>query len=211
MTVAVLCAVVTAGIAVRREFFPPNPMQVVKREPVKVQNWEEIISKGHRMGPANAAVTLVEFGDFECPACRKFTLTSMRAIRNQYPNDVALVFRHWPLPYHKSARIAALASECAGAQGRFEAMHDLFYRKQDSLATKSIQAFATEAGVTDLPAFGRCMIASDFDSVIASDTAAALQLKGRGTPMILLNGMNLNLVPDSAMLAKLVEEALRRK
>jgi protein-disulfide isomerase len=170
------------------------------------------------MGPENPIVIIVEFADFQCPACRGFTVRSLAAIRRQYPTQVAVVFRNWPLPYHKQSLPAARAAECAGAQGQFEAMHDLFYAEQDSLGRKTFDRFAKEAGVADAAAFRRCNESTLPLASVAVDTLAVRNLlvagkplKAGGTPTIIINGLKLGAIPDSAALDTLVREAMRGK
>lgn len=83
----------------------------------------------HKIGPANAKVTLVEFGDFQCPACGSAHPVVTQIIKT-YKNDVQFVFRNYPLPVHKNALVAAEAAEAAGAQGKFFEMHDLLFENQ---------------------------------------------------------------------------------
>jgi protein-disulfide isomerase len=183
MVVAVTCAVVITALRVRDALRPaPAAAQrgPASTDPVPVPDWQQYAAVGHRMGPANAPVTIIEFADFECPVCRKFELGALRYIRNRYPNDVQVVFRHWPLPYHRFAYPAARAAECAGAQGKFEAYHDLLYEKQDSLGLKSFDSFARDAGVADLTVFATCDTATLPVAVIARDSAAARRIGGRG-------------------------------
>jgi protein-disulfide isomerase len=159
------------------------------------------------MGPQGAKVTILEFADFECPACRQFEPT-LRAARAKYPSDVAVVFRHWPLPYHHFALPAARAAECANAQGRFEAMHDLLYARQDSLGLKSFASFAADAGVADTAAFDVCNRSGGPVMALAADTTDARQLGGRGTPTVVVNGLLLG-VPNGAALDKAIQDALK--
>jgi len=179
-------------------------------EPVAVADWKEYAAVGHRIGSAGAPVTILEFGDFECPACRRFELDALRPIEAMYPSQVAVVFRNWPLPYHKFAYPSARAAECAGDQGRFEAIHDLFYAKQDSLGLKSFAAFARDAGVRDSAAFARCIGGARFERTITADSAAAKRIGGTGTPTLVINGLRLVSIPDSAELDRLVRDALKK-
>src|SRR5436190_1726078 len=81
----------------------------------------------HVLGPANAAVTLEEFGDFQCPPCAKLS-EPINQLQKQY--NLRVIFRQFPLPMHANAKEAAFASEAAARQGRFWQMHDLLYREQ---------------------------------------------------------------------------------
>lgn len=207
VSVAVLCAVVVAVSTVHREFFSVSGNRSGEPKPVPVANWKTY-AVGHWFGPANAPVTIIEFADFECSACRAFTLGPLQAIRDKYPTQVAVVFRHWPLGYHRFAYASARAAECAGRQGKFEQFHDLAYLKQDSLGLKPFVDYARDVGVTDLPAFGSCNTAASPVAVIEADKLAAKSVGGSGTPTILINGLRLPGAPDTARLEQFVREAL---
>jgi protein-disulfide isomerase len=162
------------------------------------------------MGPAHAPVTIVEFADFECPACRLVTRTALRAIRAEYPTKVAILFRHWPLSYHPHAYPAARAAECAAAQDRFAEFHDLLYKLQDSLGHKSMSGFAKDAEVPDIAAFDRCDALTDTIPIIEADIPEVTALGGTGTPTIIVNGLQLMTVPDSGSLEQLVRAAIKK-
>lgn len=80
-------------------------------------------------GPKNSKVTVVEFGDFQCPACGA-SHPIVKQITDEYKSNVTFVFRHFPLPMHKNAVKAALAAEAAGSQNKFFEMHDLLFENQ---------------------------------------------------------------------------------
>jgi protein-disulfide isomerase len=198
-----VCAIVVAVTVVRRDRNGPNrPAQLADR---KVDDWGTIKSTGHLIGSPRAPVAIVEFADFECPACRVFALGTLRALRSQRSEQVSVVFRHWPLTQHRFAMAAASAAECASAQGRFEAIHDLLYLKQDSLGFKNFQDFARESGVPDLNAFSVCMADSTVRRPIDRDVRAIAANKGLGTPTIIVNGVLLGGVPDSARMFRIVD------
>ncbi len=203
---AVVVAAAVVTLAVRREFFPPAPGPTARStEPVPVNNWEELIASGHSVGPPDASATVLVFADFECPACRELALGPLREIRERHGEEVRVIHRHWPLPYHRFAYPAARASECAAAQDRFQAYHDLLYEKQDSLGLKSFSEFAVESEVPDIPAFEECNARSERLGVISADSAAVRSIGGTGTPTVVVNGLRL---PDARLLESIVEEAV---
>jgi protein-disulfide isomerase len=207
---SVTCAVVVTFLLLRREFFPPQPPPppgARADSTLSDGDWQRVREGALRIGPANATLEIVEFADFECPACRSFQMRALRPIRRAYPNDVAVVFRHWPLAYHRFALPSARAAECAAAQGRFEEMHDLLYLKQDSLGLKTYPEFATESGVTDLIAFVACLADPRHAPRFDADTKLATDMGGTGTPTIIVNGRRLGSIPDSAKLDQLVQDA----
>jgi protein-disulfide isomerase len=203
--VLTICAVVVTGLLVRREFAGPaetGPPAI--RETVR--DWQAYDDGRHRVGPEEAVVTIVEFSDFQCPFCR-VAAGKLDSLRDEYPRDVAVVYRHFPMPQHRHAVAAAQASECAGAQGRFWQMHDALYTKQDSIGVVGWTRFASDAGVGDLAAFETCL-RDDAPGAIRSDTRAARRLKVNGTPTLLINEHRVVGVQPLDTLRAYVREAL---
>ena len=97
-------------------------------------------------GPADARITIVEFSDFQCPYCAA-AATKINDLMKQYPNDVKLVFKQFPLDIHGQARLAAQASLAAHAQGKFWELHDRMFANFRRLNRESILLWAKEAGV----------------------------------------------------------------
>ncbi len=209
-TIAVACAITVTALVIRRQFAHVAVGAPVGGPPTPVTGWTKLIGSGHRMGSSRAPVTILEFADSECPYCRAFTTGPLRAIRSEFAGDVAVIFRHWPLPYHEFAYPAARAAECAAAQGHLDAFHDALYAQQDSLGLKSFVRLAMEVGIRDTAAFDRCAVASTPVPAIDAHSAAARAMGGTGTPAIVVNGMLLHELPDSARLEALVKSALRK-
>ena len=208
------CALVVTSLVVRREISGESavfaPRGIGDYQPILVSGWDSLVSKGHRFGPDSATVTILEFADFQCPACRRFTEVALRPLLEEFPSDLSVVFRHWPLPYHQHAYQAARASECADGQGRFREFHDALYEFQDSLGIITFQAFGRIAGLADLASFETCLSRTDSLPEISEDIATVKRLGGRGTPTVIVNGQLLNGVPDSAGLAAIVRR-IRQK
>jgi protein-disulfide isomerase len=149
-------------------------------------------------GPSDAWVTVVEFSDFECPACLGAEPVVL-ALLADLPADVRLLYRHFPLPQHANAGPAAEAAECARLQGTppdgsFWAMHDALFETQASWAPLSTDAataaFATLAGqiaVPDAVAWRTCMTTHATQARVAADQALAAPFL-RGTPTFVVNG-----------------------
>lgn len=101
----------------------------------------------HLQGSAHARVTLVEYGDFECPSCRMAAPTP-RLLMERFPNRIRFIWRHFPLEEaHPHALQAAEASEAAAAQGHFWPMHDLLLENQAHLKPKDLERHAAELGL----------------------------------------------------------------
>ncbi|HLK36961.1 MAG TPA: DsbA family protein [Polyangiaceae bacterium] len=141
-------------------------------------------------GPADAWVTLVEFGDFECPACG-WEEPILRNLLQEYPKDLRLVFKNFPLTdIHPWAEGAALAAGCALPQGGFWQMHDLLFANQTALDAESLVIYANTAGL-DVGAWRRCMVSSPPAQVVAADLALGTSLEVDATPTFVLNGVRI--------------------
>src|SRR5215471_16784128 len=103
----------------------------------------------HILGPETAKVTVVEYGDFECPNCGQ-AYPAVKILRKYFGERMRFVFRHFPLrEIHPHAELAAEAAEAAGAQGKFWSMHDLLFENQSHLNVRSLRRYA-EAAELDL-------------------------------------------------------------
>jgi Na+/H+ antiporter NhaA len=132
-------------------------------------------------GPVDAPLTLVEYGDFECPFCAKAT-GAARELRVRFGDELRYVFRHLPLPdVHPHAELAACASVAAAAQGRFWEMHDLLFQHQDQLELEDLVGYAGELGL-DVEAFLRSLEDPATHRRVRADVASAEASGARGTP-----------------------------
>lgn len=203
--VLTLCAVAITGILLRREFFASPPPD---QAPHDVEHWKELAAGGHKMGAASAAVQILEFSDFQCPFCAQLE-PRLHAIRAKYPAQVAVVYRHFPLDVHPHAAQAALASECAAAQGRFEPFHDALFAAQDSIGVTSWDQFARRAGIPAIDAFHACVESKQYAGKVDQDAAAALSVSAQGTPTLIVNGRMFPDAPSDEQLDTEVQRALR--
>lgn len=203
-----VCAVVVTGITVK-SWMDHRPTYEAE-QPTTIQDWEKYAAVGHRMGPADAPVVITEFSDFQCPFCRKMH-DMLKTVESKHPGSIALVYRHYPLSMHPQAMPAAIAAECAGAQGKFAAIHDLLFNQQDSLGKKPWEAYATEAGVSDIAAFSSCLKSTIPTSVIARDTVAGNAVKVSGTPTLIINDLKVPAVTDEKQLDKYIEDGMKKR
>jgi protein-disulfide isomerase len=199
----VLCAVILTGLALRREFFAPEPQP--KRQ--LVSDWPRYAAHGQRIGGTGLPVTVVVFSDFQCPACRLLA-DNLETVRKKHPRQIGVVYRHYPLPNHPHAASAARASECAGRQGRFEAYHNALFQEQTSIGDTSWIRFAMRAQVPDSAAFSECMGDSRMSAAVERDLRDAEQLGVMGTPTLLINGVRLDGAPKLNVLEAYVRRAL---
>ncbi|MFF2622610.1 DsbA family protein [Oerskovia jenensis] len=140
----------------------------------------------HVFGDPDAPVTIVEFGDFECPYCHD-AAPVLRAVVEESGGQVRLVFRHFPLfEVHPYALTAALAAEAAGAQGRFWDMHDLLFAHQDRLDDVGLAHWAQKLGLDGASVVGDA--AQQHGDVVERDYLAGGALGVRGTPTVYVDG-----------------------
>jgi len=166
-------------------------------------------AKGPTRGPADAAVTLVEFADFQCPYCRREHLI-LQAILKRYPHQVRLVYRHLPLSdLHPQAMHAAQAAVCSDKQGRFWEMHDTLFTQEGDLSDASLEAAATSVGL-DKKRFDECVRSLDVNKVIYADLHAAQELSLRGTPALFINGRFVSGARSEEQLAAIIDEELQQ-
>jgi Na+/H+ antiporter NhaA len=164
----------------------------------------------HIRGPDDAPVTLVEYGDFECPYCGRAE-PSVRALLSERGADIRFVFRHLPLTdVHEHAQLAAEAAEAAGSQGRFWEMHDLLLDHQEALTGRDLMRYAEELGL-DVDQFHREMKEHEHAPRVARDVESA-ELSGvAGTPTFFINGQRHHGAYDIATLTKAIGAARARQ
>ena len=206
------CAVIVTGIVVARELRPTPQASGGNPSIATVDDWQVLADGGHHAGPSDASVTIVEFGDYECPLCKE-AVPHLDAIRRKYPSDVRLVYRHLPLSQHPSAYPAARAAECAGEQGVFWEFHDALYSRSAWQYGDGYGRFAELArnvGVGSLDRFNECLDREGPVPAIAADQAAANDAGLAGTPTFVINGDVYRGVVDSLEFEAILE-AVRRK
>jgi protein-disulfide isomerase len=150
-------------------------------------------------GAADAWVTLVEFGDFECPFCGEEEPV-VEALLKEYPNDLRLVWKNFPLTnIHPYAQGAAVAAVCAGAQGDFWPMHDTLFEDQTALTSADLASYALEVGV-DMGTWQTCIASSAPLQTIDADVALGTSVGISGTPTFFVNGVAIvGAVPQSEL------------
>src|SRR5712671_3848983 len=166
----------------------------------------------HVLGPADAAVTLEEFGDFQCPPCGKLS-EPINQLQKKY--NLRVIYREFPLPIHAHAKEAAYAAEAAARQGRFWQMHDLLYREQAvwSKSTDARALFNAYAGMLqlDLGRFRKDMDSSDVQQQVENDQQRSAVIGVKTTPTIFLN---IEVVPPKQInpdeLPGMVEAAVKK-
>ncbi|GAB3302253.1 hypothetical protein GCM10027451_06330 [Geodermatophilus aquaeductus] len=144
-------------------------------------------ARDHVRGPADAPLTLVEYGDFECPFCGRAT-GAIEEVRERFGDRLRYVFRHLPLvDVHPHARLAAEAAEAAAAQGRFWEMHDRLFAAQDRLTPGDLLEHAAAIGL-DVPRFARDLGAGRHARRVQEDVDSAEASGVEGTPTFFVHG-----------------------
>ncbi|WP_069388068.1 DsbA family protein [Cellulosimicrobium cellulans] len=160
---------------------------MTEQTPARVPVEELVPADAHVLGDPAAPVTLVEFGDLECPYCAA-AAPVLRDVVASSAGRVRLVFRHFPLfEIHPHALTAALAVEAAGAQGRFWEMHEAFFAHQDRLDDAGLAERAAELGLDGASVVGDA--AQQHAGAVQRDYAAALALGVQGTPTLFVDGV----------------------
>ncbi len=160
-------------------------------------------------GTEAAPVTIVEWSDFECPYC-KSVLPTLERILEEYPEQVRLVFRHFPLhAIHPNAQAAAEAGVCAQDLGAFWELHDLMFEEQDTLTLDDLKDKAARAGL-DAEAFAACLEQDGIADRVHADRRAGVEVGVNGTPALYVNGRPLAGAVAYEQLAEVVEDELER-
>ena len=138
-------------------------------------------------GVENAKVKIVEFSDFECPACKAAT-QAVKALDEKYGYQIKIEFKYFPLiSIHRNSFLAAMAAECANDQGKFWAYHDKLFAHQDSLEKSVLLQFAKDLNL-DMNSFVACLDSGAKSKIILADMAEGNNLGFNGTPTFFVNG-----------------------
>lgn len=198
-----------AGFGFLVYFFNPS----VKSAPTPINPDLLIKDTIHMTGAKEAKVTLVEFGDYQCPACGQIYPITEELIKiyGQNPN-FNFVYRHFPLPQHKNARIAAEAAEAASAQGKFWEMHKLLYENQNEWSEISdpVSIFKKYAEQINLNTseFVDALNRHTYINIVQFDMNAGIKISLDYTPTLFINGIeekNINLNSLKAEIDALIE------
>jgi protein-disulfide isomerase len=158
----------------------------------------------HSLGPDEAPVTLVEYGDFECEHCGEAhgVIKEVLAARE---GDIRFVFRNFPLTQsHPHAQQAAEAAEAAAAQGAFWPMHDHLYEHQDALDPDALTGYATAIGL-DVEQFQRDLTEHTYADEVRADFLSGVRSGVNGTPTFFINGQRHDGPWDAASLLAVVD------
>jgi protein-disulfide isomerase len=142
------------------------------------------------LGPRDAAITLVEFSDFQCPYCFQGA-AQLHALLRAYPTQVKLIFKQYPLDIHSQAALAAAASVAAHRQGKFWRLHDAMFEKRQDLSRPSLLALARRVGL-DIQRFTADLDSTEVKAVVTRDRQDGDRAGVEGTPSVFINGQHYN-------------------
>ncbi|MFB6264007.1 MAG: DsbA family protein [Bradymonadaceae bacterium] len=181
-------------------FFKPSDKIPVGDSPVK--------------GPKDAKITIVEFSEFQCPFCQKVQGTLDKVMKN-YSGKVRIVFKHYPLPFHKQAKPASRVALAAKEQGKFWEMHDKLYANQKSWkngdVTKAAEKYAKQIGL-DVEQFKKDLKnnKSKYNKIIKQETKLGKKLGVKGTPHLFVNGERISGAQPYSKFKSVIESKLEQ-
>lgn len=185
-------------------------------------DWQTYIANGAILGPSDADVNILVFGDYECPVSR-YADQHIQHVREAYGARVAVVYRHYPLSYHPIGYVAATAAECANQQERFEEFHTVMHEDPEWIdharpsgtgeaspwVVGILHAIASRAGVPDMKRFQACLGGKEGSSGIERDIAVGRELGVDGVPTVIVNRREFPVPPDSIQLRTEIERQIR--
>ena len=146
------------------------------------------VDRDHIQGPADAAVTLLEYGDYQCPYCGA-AYPIVKEVQDRMGDELRFVFRNFPITTsHPHAEQAAEAAEAAGSQGRFWEMHDTLYENQRQLGDDDLRSYAARLGL-DLESFERDLAEHVHAARVREDFMTGVRSGVNGTPTFYINGV----------------------
>jgi len=179
---------------------------------VREENFHYTPENPSKGDPRTAPVVIVGFSEFQCPFCAR-VLPTLDKIQETYGDQVAIVFRHYPLPMHKESYKAAEAGQCANDQGRFWEMHDLLFQKfqnqgRGALQVKQLKGYAAQIGLNQTT-FDHCLDSGEHAATVEADTKAGKAAGVSGVPTFFVNGQSLKGAQPFHNFANVIDAALK--
>ncbi len=167
-----------------------NTAQGQAQVPENVTRYDVPVDDDYSHGPADAPITIIEFSDYECPYCQRWYEQVWLRLREEYPTQVRLVYRDFPLPSHPNAIPAAEAANCAGAQGKYYDFHDLLFGGGLGLTPEAYLSYAKQLDL-DQAEFEQCIEERRYQVEVDADLKWASELGVSSTPTFFVNGIPL--------------------
>jgi protein-disulfide isomerase len=179
----------------------PAPTQQVTRYSVEEGNNPSI-------GPADAPITIIEFSDYQCPYCQKWQSEVYQKLLDNYPTQVRIVYRDFPLiSIHPESVPAASAADCANEQGAYFRYHDKLFSYEYDLGKETYLKYAQELKL-DMPAFTECLESERYKDEVMADYQYASDMGIRSTPTFFVNGLYLVGAQPYETFKKLIDQEL---
>jgi protein-disulfide isomerase len=159
------------------------------------------------LGKAGAPVTMIEFSDYQCPFCRRAEQT-VKLIREQYKDQLRLVFKDYPLPFHPRAMPSAIAARCAGEQGKYWEYHDKLFAGS-SLEQADFERYAKDLGL-DTKKFAECLKSPKVREAIEADAKQGASVGVSGTPAFFINGRVITGAQPPEAFREIIDEELAK-
>jgi len=186
-----------------------QPVEVYFNKPKMQVNVD--VGKAPIFGKEGAAVTVIEFSDFQCPFCSRAADT-VNQIKKKYGSKIKLAFKHFPLPMHQNARPAAEASMCVNEQGteKFWKFHDAAFKNQDKLDKTNLEKYAKDSGA-DVKKFSECMTSKKYAEYIQKDMDYGEKIGVKSTPTFFINGQILSGALPIESFSEVIDDELNSK
>ena len=166
-----------------------------------------VSAKDHIQGAENASVTLVEYGDYQCPHCGH-AYPIVKELQKHFGDSLRFVFRNFPITeIHPMAQPAAESAEFAAKRGKFWEMHDAIYEHQDELSLKMLEKSASRLGL-DPTALAASLEDGQFTEHVKQDFMGGVRSGVNGTPTFFINGQRHDAAPDFESLSLAIEKQL---
>ena len=169
-----------------------------------------IVAEDHAQGPENAEVTLVEYGDYECPHCAR-AYPIVQRVQKHFGKNLRFIFRNFPLgEMHPHAVAAAETAEFAGVHGKFWEMHDLLFRNQQNLGEPLFLELAATLKLSP-PALQKALADRTYEARVRADFSGGVRSGVNGTPTFFINGHRLDTSFEFEALVSAIERAMRKE
>jgi protein-disulfide isomerase len=169
-----------------------------------------VTESDHAQGRADAPVTLVEYGDYQCPYCGA-AYPIVKQLQERFGDDLRFVFRNFPLQQvHEHALSAATTAEFAAAHGRFWEVHDALYENQEELGTELYVAIVTQVGL-DAGQLRAALEGQEYFEKIKLDFNGGVRSGVNGTPSFFVNGTRYDGPRDFETMAEMLDRAISQK
>ena len=185
-----------------------NPVSIFFKEPTRPV-FEISIGDSPVLGDKSAPVTIVEYSDFQCPYCAKGS-TLVHDLKKKYGKKINVVFKNFPLDFHRQAKTAAVAGLCANEQNTdyFWKLHDHMFENQNKLKPEEIEAAASKISGLDSSRFSKCLKDKKYLAQVENDINSGKDVGVKSTPTFFVNGKIINGAQPIEVFSELIDKEL---